>query len=57
MNSTRLSQYISDKPFRIADTIVSSSRSIYYSRYIKPTIISWLAMQITGRKKSDGKIH
>lgn len=57
MNSTRLSQYVSDKPFRIADTIVSNSRRIQYSRYIKPSFIYWLAMQITGRKKVDGKIH
>lgn len=57
LNSTRLSQYLSKERFNVADTIFTNSRRIRYSKYIKPSFIYWLALQITGRKKPDGKIH
>jgi len=56
--STRLSQYLIDKPFRIADTIAAVSRSFEHKKYIKPWFIYWLSMHLSGRKsKEDGRIH
>lgn len=57
MNSTRLTQYLINHPFKIADTVAAISRNFSYKRYVKPWFIYWLSMQLTGRKKQDGRVH
>jgi C-terminal processing protease CtpA/Prc len=57
MSSTRLTQYLVNKPFNIADTVAAKSRSFRYKKYIKPWFVYWMSMQFTGRKQKDGRIH
>ncbi len=57
MSSTRLTQYLIKRPFKIADTVAAISRCFSHRRYIKPWFIYWLSMHVTGRKKQDGRIH
>ncbi|HEX8331921.1 MAG TPA: S41 family peptidase [Segetibacter sp.] len=57
MSSTKLTQYLIDKPFNIADTVAAISRSFQHKKYIKPWFIYWLSMHFTGRKQSDGRVH
>jgi C-terminal processing protease CtpA/Prc len=56
-NSTRLTQYLINRSFKIGDTVVAISRKFEYSRYIHPSFIYWVAMNFGGRKMEDGKIH
>lgn len=56
-NSIRLTQYLTDKPFKVGDTVAAISRKFEYGRYIKPTFIYWMAMNFGARKEKDGKIH
>ncbi len=56
-NSTRLTQYLINRSFKIGDTVVAQSRKFEYGRYIHPSAIYWLAMNIGGTKMEDGKIH
>jgi C-terminal processing protease CtpA/Prc len=57
MLSTKLTQYMVDKPFKIADTVAAISRKFQHKKYIRPWFIYWLSMHITARKKADGKVH
>ncbi|TDH25120.1 hypothetical protein EXU57_13490 [Segetibacter sp. 3557_3] len=57
MSSTRLTQYLIKRPFKIADTVAAISRSFTHRQHIKPWFIYWLSMHVTGRKKQDGRIH
>ncbi len=54
---TRLSQYLVDKPFHVADTVAAYTRSFPYKKYIKPWLIYWLSMHISGRRYEDKRIH
>lgn len=54
---TRLSQYLTDKPFHVADTVAAFSRSFPYKKHIKPWFIYWLSMHLSGRKYEDRRIH
>jgi C-terminal processing protease CtpA/Prc len=56
-NSTRLTQYLINRSFKIGDSVVAKSRKFEYGRYIHPTAMYWLAMNIGGTKMEDGKIH
>jgi C-terminal processing protease CtpA/Prc len=56
-NSIRLTQYLADEPFKVGDTVAAISRKFEYGRYIKPTLIYWLAMNFGARKEADGRIH
>jgi C-terminal processing protease CtpA/Prc len=57
MSSTKLTQYLSNKPFNIADTVAANSRSFKYKKHIKPWFVYWMSMHLTGRKQNDGRIH
>ncbi len=57
MACTRLSQYLVDKPFRVADTVAAYTRSFPYKKYIKPWLLYWLSMHISGRRYADKRIH
>lgn len=57
MSSTRLTQYLIDKPFKIADTVAAINRSLTYRKYIKPWFLYWITMRFTGHREKDGRIH
>jgi hypothetical protein len=57
MACTRLTQYLVDKPFKVADTVAAISRSFRYKSHIKPWFIYWISMHFTGRKMNDDRIH
>lgn len=57
MACTKLTQYLIDKPFHVADTVVANNRGFHYKKYIKPWIIYWLSMHLLGRRYKDNKIH
>lgn len=54
---TRLSEYLIDRPFNIADTVATFNRSFHYRKFIRPWLIYWLSMRISGRRGEDGKVH
>ncbi len=56
-NSTRLTQYLINRSFKIGDSVVALSRKFEYGRYIRPSFIYWLSMNFGGTKMDDGKIH
>lgn len=57
MACTRLSQYLINKPFNIADTVAAINGSFPFKKYTKPWFIYWLSMHISGKKYKDGRIH
>lgn len=56
-NSILLTQYLTDHPFKVGDSVVAISRRFKYGRYIKPSWTYWLAMNFGARKMEDGLIH
>jgi hypothetical protein len=56
-NSTILTQYLTDHPFVIADSLYAIKRSSRYRDYIPMQPLYWLATTIITRKKADGKFH
>ncbi len=54
---TRLSQYLVQKPFHVADTVAAFSRNFPEKSHIKPWFIYWLSMHISGKKYDDRRIH
>ena len=57
LSSKKLTQYLADKPFKIADTVAAISRKFAYKQHIKPWLLYWLSMHLTGRKLKDNRIH
>jgi hypothetical protein len=55
--STKLCQYVVNKPFRVADTVAANTRSFVYKKYIRPWFVYWLSMRFMGRRYNDGRIH
>ena len=56
-NSTDLSRYISQKRFRIADTLYAVSRNSPYGKYIRHNWAVQAMMPILTKKKKDGRYH
>lgn len=58
MTSTRLTQYLSEKPFRLADTVAAISRKFRYGKYIRPSLAYKISMFFTSnRKRADRRYH
>jgi hypothetical protein len=58
MNSTKLSQYLVKKPFKVADTVAAISRKFRYGQHIRPSLAYKISMFFTSnRKRSDGRYH
>lgn len=55
--SNLLTRYISDHPFKLADSLYAVSRRSPYSRYIQGHFWNSLTMQFITRKQADGKYH
>jgi hypothetical protein len=58
LSSTKLSQYLVQKPFKVGDTVAAISRSFKYGKYINPSWIFKIGMFFTSRRKrEDGRYH
>jgi hypothetical protein len=58
MNSTKLTQYLVKKPFKLADTVAAISRKFRYGQYIRPSLAYKISMFFTSnRKRADGRYH
>ena len=55
--STKLTQYITDHKFKLADSLYASRRLSQYERHIKNSFGALFFMSFVTRKKSDGKYH
>lgn len=56
-NSTLLTRYISDTPFKVADSLYAIQRKSRYGRYIKNHFFNQVFMRVFTRKKADGHFH
>jgi hypothetical protein len=56
-NSTFLTRYITDKKFKLADTLYAIKRSSQYRSHIEMQQLYWLMMQFITHKEKDGKYH
>ena len=55
--SNLLTRYITDHPFKLADSLYAVTRKSQYSRYIQNHFRNRLTMNFITRKQSDGKYH
>ncbi|MEP6726981.1 MAG: S41 family peptidase, partial [Bacteroidota bacterium] len=55
--STRLTQYITDHKFKLADSLYASRRLSTYERHIKNSLGALFFMNFVTRKRSDGNYH
>lgn len=56
-NSNLLTKYISDKRFKIADSLYAVRRSSKYGKYQKDRLANWLFLQFMTHKQRDGHYH
>ena len=56
-NSTLLSKYLTDKKFKVCDTLYAIDRHSRYHSYISKYFLNQLFMLAFTRKKSDGHFH
>lgn len=56
-NSILLTQYLTDHPFKVGDSVIAISRKFKYGRYIKSNWEYWFAMNFGSHKMKDGLIH
>lgn len=56
-NSNLLAKYISQKPFKIADSLYAVRRSSRYGRYQQDRLWNWLFLMSMTRKSRDGHYH
>ncbi len=55
--STKLTRYIADHPFKLADSLYASRRLSKYEKHIKNSLGALFFMNFVTRKRSDGKYH
>lgn len=56
-NSTLLSRFISNKKFKIADSLYAINRNSRYKRYVNGYFFNQLFMVFMTKKRQDGKFH
>ena len=56
-NSTFISRYIANKPFRVADSLYAVAKRKKYSRYIESDFFNRLFISLFAGKKKDGLYH
>lgn len=56
-SSTRLTRYLIDKDFRVADSLYAVRRHSKYDKYIENSFLYRLLMDVVSRRRSDGKYH
>jgi C-terminal processing protease CtpA/Prc len=57
MNSTMLSKYLIDKPFKLADSLYAITRHNSYSRHVENHFFNQVFMFFVTKKRADGKYH
>ncbi|MBS1566578.1 MAG: peptidase S41, partial [Bacteroidetes bacterium] len=55
--STRLTQYLSDHKFKIADSLYAVRKMSHYEKYIENSFAEFFFMNFMTRKRADGKYH
>ena len=55
--STKLTKYLADHKFKLADSLYASRRLSKYERHIKNSVGAFFFMNFVTRKRSDGKYH
>ena len=56
-NSTLLTRFLSDRPFKVADSLYAPAKRKTYSRYIQNDFFNRLFITFFTRKKKDGNYH
>lgn len=56
-NSTLLTRYLADKPFKLADSLYAVRRSSRYGSHIEMQTLYWLMTPFITRKRADGHYH
>ncbi|MEP7374508.1 MAG: S41 family peptidase [Chitinophagaceae bacterium] len=56
-NSTLISRYISDHPFKVGDSLYAVAKKKKYSRYIKNDFFNRLFITFFTKRKADGNYH
>lgn len=56
-NSTSITRYIADHPFKVADSLYAIAKRKKYSRYIKNDFFNRLFMTFFTKKEADGNYH
>lgn len=56
-NSTLLTKYIIDKPFKLADSLYAVNKRSHYGKYIAHYFRSKVFMTLLTRKRADGHYH
>lgn len=56
-NSTLLTKFITDKKFKVADTLYAINRNSRYKRHIENYFFNRLFMLLMTKKKKDGRFH
>jgi hypothetical protein len=56
-NSTHLTRYLIDHPFKVADSLYAIRRHGKYSKYIEKDLLYRLMMTFVSSKRADGKYH
>lgn len=57
INSTFLTKFFVDKPFKTGDTIAATTNNIHYKKYIPQSYFLWLPMHLFSKKLNDGRYH
>lgn len=55
--STRLTRYLADKKFKLADSLYALRRSSKYGKHMQMQPLYWAFMQFVTKKRSDGNYH
>jgi len=55
--ATKLTKYLANHPFNVADSIYTKQRSYYYAKHIKPKLGFYLNALFNTRKLGDGNYH
>lgn len=55
--STKLTRYLANKKFKLADSLYTPRRTSHYTKYIQWQPMYWLMMQAITHKKKDGLYH
>lgn len=56
-NSTLLTRYISDHPFRVADSVVRNQKGLEYGNRFQQSWIYAVGLLFSSRKQADGRYH
>jgi hypothetical protein len=56
-NSIRLTRYLANHPFKVADTVAAINRNFVYGKYIHQSFWFWFPLNFNTTKMEDGRYH